>query len=215
MKNVNKTDPAVLVKVKDLFELKNFALSKIKIIKKPVTHTEILFYYSAYFYHFDSLVDFMKDRFSKNFTEKMEKSFGSNNREFLSKIRNSFTHHGEMISSAVHVGHDGVFYPICFEDAQKFDPPKTYLLEIIEFCEERIGKVILESLEEAQLFGNKIMNENEIKQANLQTINRIKDHPHVPDFVKNFAKTNFSYIDFNKVSSDQKNALKELLVKKS
>ena len=86
MKNVNKTDPTVLVKVKDLFELKNFALSKIKIIKKPVTHTEILFYYSAYFYHFDSLVDFMKDRFSKNFTEKMEKSFGSNNREFLSKL---------------------------------------------------------------------------------------------------------------------------------
>ena len=198
-----------LVKVQTLFELKNFALSKIKIIKKPVTHTEILFYYSAYFYHFDSLVDFMKDRISKNFTEKMEKSFGSNNRKFLSKIRNSFTHHGEMISSAVHVGHDGVFYPICFEDAQKFDPPKTYLLEIIEFCEERIGKVILESLEEAQLFGNN-MNENQIRRENLRTINRIKEHQHVPDF----AKTNFPSIDFNKVISDQENTLKELLLKK-
>jgi len=222
---MNKKNSELKASLQRHFECKNLALKYINSFTPPCNGVELEFYYSAYFSQLRSILELMKEEFKKIFEEKIKKSLitlkytdGNNNYRYLVELRNSNIHRGLMTTTSGHVinGKMRIIAPKTITNKRE-DETLTrfgfYLNEIIDLCEEKIGKVIYGLLESNNYFNSSISKE-ENKKLNEESLLFIKQNKDMPDWVKeSFLKANYKF-NFHEIYEVQNNNLKNILLNK-
>ena len=207
------------------FGYKNFALSKIKSFTPPADSLEMEFYYSAYFYHLCSAIDEVNKKFP-TFLGELKRNIslpsysGQNNYRYISELRNAIIHRGLQINQVGHVIGELVC-PIAPESITDRKGKETfaafgyYLIDIINICEQVVGKTIYSTLSDCGYFND--IERSEQPLANQELLNQIfetmQTNKFIPDAYKIMVnKDDLEKIDFCEMHNNQNEKLKKLLL---
>jgi len=192
------------------FESKNLAVKNALKLQCPLSleqQKELRQYYSEYFVGLVSAIELLREssyEFNTQFKERLCPAFafdqfpdGKNNYSYIRELRNSIVHRGLDICSAAHVYENRLLVvapqKVSGRDGEtSFHAPGNYLIEIIAKCEEIVGPLITEHLEEVGLL-KPLLTQH---QAKAEAEKYLSEALAVPDWVKQNGLQLLSQVDF-------------------
>lgn len=217
----------VLGGLKWYFESKNLSLKNALKFRTPLSaenQADLRLYYSQYFVSLLSATEFLFDKkysFRKEFAtllyEKFifeDKSNGEENYLYIKELRNSIVHRGYDVLTASHFSNN---FPLIIAPSkiqnqsasEEYSAPRFYLIELIGICENLIGTIIVQHLddyaEKLPTLTDGVMVEESKKF--------ILNCAGVPDWVKTETLKFIDSEDYLKIKFDQTQDISSLLRK--
>lgn len=192
------------------FESKNLALRNVLRLRSPLSpeqQSDLRQYYSQYFVGLVSAIELLRDssyEYNEQFDRELSTTFvfdsfpnGTGNYSYIRELRNSIVHRGLDISSAAHV-HEGFVFvvapPVVSDRSGKkaFPAFGSYLIDVIDKCEQTIGPLIAKHLEDVGLLKPLLSQDAALAEASRFLLQSAA----VPDGVKHQASQVLSTINF-------------------
>lgn len=217
----------VLGVLKWYFESKNLSLKNALKFRTPLStenQAELRLYYSQYFVSLVSATEFLFDNkysYRKEFAALLYEKFifednsnGKENYLYLKELRNSIVHRGCDVLSASHFLNDFplIIAPLKIQNqtgSKEYSAFSFYLIELIDICENYIGRIIAEHLND---FAEKlpVMTDSEMID---ETKKFVLSSEAVPDWVKEHTLAFIDSEDFLKVKIDKTQEILSFLSK--
>ena len=217
----------VLGALKWYFESKKLSLRNALKFRAPLSvedQVDLRLYYSQYFVSLLSATEFLFDKkylFSKEFENLLYEKFvfegankGEENYLYLKELRNAIVHRGYDILNASNFVND---FPLIIAPSKtqsqngkkEYSAFSTYLIDIINVCENYIGNIIVQHLESFLEKLPSLTNDGRVQQSK----DHIESCVHMPDWVKLEALKFIDSEDYLKINIDQTQEILDFLRK--
>lgn len=215
----------MLSSLKWYFDIKNLSLKNALLLHCPLSvenQKDLRMYYSQYFSSLLSATELFLDKdypHNVEFKDTLYKGLsfkdfpkGEDNYSYLRELRNSIIHRGLDINLAAHIINN---FPMIISPSPVTNRSKKseyiafdyYLIDLIAKCENIIGTVFLNHIEEFGLLQIEISQEEIIKMRKEFISNTFA----IPDWAKDMALNAIKNIGHSAIHQDFVNSLKETL----